>query len=131
MSQENVEIVRRGYEEFARTGDFDPELFDPDVEFDNSNAMLDAAVYRGPEGLREYLSLLREMWKQVRLEPQEFIPVGEHQVIVPIRMITVGRGEVETVARTASVITVRQGKITHMKSFQSKAEALEAAGLSE
>lgn len=36
-------------------------LFDPEVEFDNSNAMLDAAVYHGPEGLREYLSLLREM----------------------------------------------------------------------
>ena len=99
MSRENVEIVRRGFEDFARTGDFDPELFDPDAEFDNSNAMLDAAIYHGREGLREYLFLLREMWKPVRFEPQEYIPVGEDQVLVPVRMITVGRDEVETVAR--------------------------------
>jgi ketosteroid isomerase-like protein len=131
MSQENVEIVRRGYEDFNRTGEFDPELFDHEIEVDNSNAMLDAAVYRGPEGLREYLSLLREMWKQVRVEPQEFIPVGEEQVIVPIRMIMVGRDEIETVARAASVFTLRDGKVTRVKNYQSKADALEAAGLSE
>jgi len=131
MSQENVEIVRRGYEDFNRTGEFDSELFDPEIEVDNSNAMLDAAVYRGPEGLREYLSLLREMWKQVRVEPQEFIPVGEEQVIVPIRMIMVGRDEIETVARAASVFTLRDGKVTRVKNYQSKAEALEAAGLRE
>jgi ketosteroid isomerase-like protein len=93
--------------------------------------MLDAAVYRGHEGLREYLTLMREMWKQVRFEPQEFIPVGEDKVVVPVRMIAVGRAEIETVARGATVFTVREGKVTHMKAFQSKAEALEAAGVRE
>ena len=121
MSQENVEIVRRGFEGFARTGDFDLELFDPEVEFDNSNAMLDAAIYRGPEGLREYLSLMRDMWKQVRFEPQEYIPVGEDRVVVRTRMIVVGRDEIETVARGANVFTLRDGKVTHLKAFQSKA----------
>ena len=131
MSQGNVEIARRGFEEFARTGDFDLELFDSEVEFDNSNLMLDAAVYRGHEGLREYLTLMREMWKQVRFEAQEFIPVGEDKVVVPVRMIAVGRAEIETVARGATVFTVREGKVTHMKAFQSKAEALEDAGVRE
>jgi ketosteroid isomerase-like protein len=131
MSQENVEIVRRGYEEFVQTGDFDPQLFDPEVEFDISNAMLDGAVYNGPEGVREYLSLMRDMWKQVRFEPQEYIPVGEAQVVVPLRMLVIGRDEIEMVARAANVITLREGKVTHMKAFQSKADALEAAGLSE
>ena len=77
MSHQNVEIVRRGFRGVRSDPDFDPKLFDADVEFDDSNAMLDGAVYRGPEGVREYLSLLREMWKQVRLERQDFIPVGE------------------------------------------------------
>jgi len=131
MPEENVQIVRRGFEEFVRTGDFDPELFDPKVEFDNSNAMLDGAVYRGPEGVREYLSLLREMWKQVRIEPQEFIPVGEDRVVVPVRMIVVGRDEIETVARAANLFTLRDGRVTHFKAFQSKAEALQAADASE
>src|SRR5215210_5946280 len=122
MSQGNLEIIRRGYEDFARTGDFDSSVFDPEVEIDNSNAMLDAAVYRGPQGLREYLAQLRDMWKQVRIEPQEFIPVGEDQVIVPIRRTTVGRDEIETDARAASVFTLRDGKVTRLKNYQSKAE---------
>jgi ketosteroid isomerase-like protein len=128
MSQENIEIVRREFEKFVRTGDFDPEAFDPEVEFDNSNAMLDAAIYRGPDGLRKYLSLLREMWKQVRFQPQEYIPVAEDRVVVPMQMIAVGRDGVETVARAANIFTLRDGKVTHVKSFQSKVAALEAAG---
>ena len=131
MSQENVEIVRRGYEDFNRTGEFDPELVHPEAEFDNSNAMLDADVYKGPEGFRAYLSLLREMWEQVLVEPQEFIPIGKDQVLVPLRMVTVGREGVETSANAAVVWTLREGKIIRAKSFQNKADALEAAGLRE
>ena len=115
----------------SRTGDFDPEDFDPEFEFDNSNALMDASIYRGTEGLREFLSLMREMWKHLRFEPQEYIPVGEDQVMVPVRLIAVGRDGVETVARAASIFTLREGKVTHSKSFQSKAEALEAVGLRE
>jgi ketosteroid isomerase-like protein len=131
MSRENVEIVRRAFEAFNQSA-FDrtvePDLvdFDPDVVLDNSNAVFDGAVYRGHDGVREWLSLLRGMWTHQRFEPQEFIPVGEDQVIVPIRMVSVGRDEIETVARAASAFTLREGRVTHVKAFQSKAEALEA-----
>jgi ketosteroid isomerase-like protein len=127
MSRENVEIIRHGFEEFVRTGDFDPEDFDPEFEFDNTNAMLEAATYRGTEGLREFLSQLRDMWKQLRFEPQEYIPVGENHVVVPVRLIAIGRDGVETVAARATVFTLREQRITRAKLFQSKAEALTAA----
>jgi hypothetical protein len=52
-------------------------------------------------------------------------------VIVPIRLVSVGRDSVEVVARAAMLITVRDGQIAYMKAFQSKADALKAAGLSE
>jgi uncharacterized protein len=134
MSQENVEIVRRAYElfnddVFNQEGEPDLRVFDSDIELDNSSAMLDAAVYRGHDGLREWFSLIREMWKRQRIEPQEYILVGEDQVLVSIRMVSVGREEVETLARGANVWTLRDGKITRVKAFQSKAEALEAVGL--
>jgi ketosteroid isomerase-like protein len=134
MSQENVEIVRRGMEQFNQ--DFTSEklhldLLAPDIVFDNSNAGLDAAVYRGHEGMRELMSLLRGMWKLQQGKAEEFIPVDEDRVIVPIRIVSVGRENVEVMAHAAMLVTVGDGKITHMKSFQSKAEALEAAGLSE
>jgi hypothetical protein len=71
------------------------------------------------------------MWKDQRTEPQEFIPVGEDQVVVPIRIVSVGRDDVETVAHAVLVMTVRERKIAHVKGYQSKSEALEAVGLSE
>jgi hypothetical protein len=131
MAEENVAIMRRVYEHFSRTGEFDFSRIDPAVEFDNSNAMLDAAVYRGHDGMRAFLSLMWGMWTAMRIEPQEFIAVGEDQVIVPFRMVMIGRDEIETVAHAATVYTLAEGKITHMKAFQSKADALGATGLSE
>jgi ketosteroid isomerase-like protein len=134
MSQENVEIVRRAYElfngeAFNRGEEPDLRLFAPDVELDRSDAPLDAAVYRGHDGLRELLSLLQEMWERVRLEPQELTPIGEDRVVVSTRIVSVGREEIETVARGASVWTVRGGRITRVRTFQTKADALEAVGV--
>jgi len=130
MSQENVEIVRRGNEQLMAE-EPDLSLFAPDVVLDNSNAAFDGAVYRGHDGVREWWSWVRGMWKRQDIQPQEFIPVGEDQVIVPVQLVSVGRDDVETVARGAGLISVRDGKVTQLKTFQSKAEALEAAGLSE
>ena len=134
MSQENVEIVRRALEVFNSTA-FDrgeePDLrfYAPDVELDRSDAALDAAVYHGHDGLREWVSLLREMWEGQRLEPLEFISIGEDRVVVPVRIVSVGRGEIETVAHAAGVWTIREGLVTRMVTFQSKADALGAVGL--
>jgi ketosteroid isomerase-like protein len=132
MSQENTEIARRGVEQFNRdfssTEELDFDLLAPDVVFDNSNAAFDPAVYRGHDGMRELMALLRGMWKLQQGEAQEFIPVDEDRVIVPVRIVSVGRESVEVVARAAMLVTVGNGKIAHIKAFQSKADALEAVG---
>ena len=106
-------------------------LTDPDVVLDNSNAAFDGAVYRGHDGVREWLAWVRGMWKRQQFKPQEFIPVGENQVIVAVLLVSVGRDDVETVAQGAAVTTVHEEKVTQLKTFQSRAEALEAVGLSE
>ncbi|MEA2472158.1 MAG: hypothetical protein QOE06_73 [Thermoleophilaceae bacterium] len=134
MSEDTVELVRRAYElfnseAFNRTEELDPSLFDPEVEIDRSSSVLDGAVYRGHAGLRDLVSLLREMWKRQRIEPQEFIPVGDDRVVVASRIVSVGREEIETVAHAATVWTVKQGRIARVVFFQSKDEALEAAGV--
>ena len=132
MSQENVEIVRRGYEHFNRTGELDPDGWDADAVFDNSNAIFaDPGVYRGFDRIREWIIAQGEMWKRQRYEPAEFIPVGADQVVVPQKIVSVGRDGVEVVAHTANLFTLHAGKVTEMKNFQTKAEALEAAGLRE
>ena len=63
MSQANVEIVRRGYDEFNRTGEPDFRLLDPDVVLDTSNAVFVRALFRGHDGFREWLATQRDMWE--------------------------------------------------------------------
>jgi len=77
------------------------------------------------------LSWSRGMWKSQEIQGRDFIPAGEDQVVVPVRLVSVGRDDVEVVAHVATVMTVREGKITHLKTFQSKSDALEAVGLRE
>jgi hypothetical protein len=135
MSQENVEVARRGIEQFNRqfasTEKLDLDFLAPDVEFDNSNAALDAAVYHGHDGIREFMSLVRGMWTVQRAEAEEFIAVDKDRVITSFRMVSVGRDNIEVAFRAATLVTVGGGKITHLQAFQSKADALEAVGLSE
>ena len=136
MSQENVEVVRRALDAFNqrafdRTTEGDLSVYDSNVVLDTTTGAFDGGVNRGHDGLREGLSRVLGMWKRQRFEPQEFISVGEHNVVVPIRIVSVGRDEIETVARAAVVYTLRDGRITHLKTFQSKADALKAVGLQE
>ena len=82
MSQENVEIARRAVEEFNQQFDaekLDLVLFAPDIVLDFSNAVFDGAVFRGYDGVQEWFSWLRGMWKRQQLEPEEFIPIGGGQ----------------------------------------------------
>ena len=59
MSAENLKNVRRAYEAF-RQRDFATieELSDPEVEFTSLIRESEGEIYRGHEGLREYLKAL-------------------------------------------------------------------------
>ena len=130
MSEENLEAARRAYAALER-GDIPAvlELCAPEIEFDNSNAAFDATVFHGHEGLLDFFARSADMWDSQRFEGEEFIPIGEDRVLVAQRIVSVGRDGVETVARNANVVTLREGKAVHIKAFQTKAEALDAAGL--
>jgi ketosteroid isomerase-like protein len=131
MSQENVEIVRRGYEHYNRTGEVDYDFLDPEIVYDVSRRTFDPLVYHGHEGVRKFQALIREQWATMRLEPQDFVDVGD-KVIVSIRLVGVGKESgVETTANAAHVWTFGDGKVVRQTTFQTMSEALEAAGLRE
>jgi uncharacterized protein len=132
MSQENVEVLRKGYLAL-NNGDFEAAiaLLDPDVELDVTRRTFDPGVYRGHQSVRENLSLIMEQWATIRFEPEDFIVAGD-AVVVPVRFTGVGkRSGVETTANAAHIWTFRNGKIVHQTTFQTLTEALEAVGLSE
>jgi uncharacterized protein len=131
MAQDNVQIVRRGYEHFNRSGEADYSVLDPEVVYDLSRRTFDPLVFRGHEGVRDFLTLVREQWASRRMEPQELIDAGD-KVVASVRLVGVGKQSgVETTANAAHVWTLREGKIVRLTVFQTMEEALEAVGLRE
>lgn len=131
MAQENVEIVRRAYDHFNRSGEVDYSVLDSEIVYDLSRRTFDPLVFRGHEGVQEFLRLTREQWASRRMEPQDLIDAGE-KVVASVRLVGVGRQSgVETMANAAHVWTFREGKIVRLTVFQTIEEALEAARLSD
>ena len=131
MSQENVEIVRRVYEGWAR-GDFtEGDAFHPEVEF----AMPDwpeAANARGLDEMRRTWQAALSAWEDFRAEPDEFIEVGGDVVVVLNRVHARGKGSGADVrADTATVWTLHANKVVSLALYWDADKALEAAGLRE
>src|SRR5688572_21177748 len=112
MSEENVEIIRRGFEAFQR-GDWEAVLedVDPNVEIHEPTALPDAQVFHGHAGLRAAYEKTQEMFEDVRLEAEEFIDADD-QVVIWYRAVGRGKGSgVEVEMHQGSVWTFRDGKI--------------------
>ena len=138
MSQENVEIVRQVFDAAAREDSATVlQLYAPTVEFDSTrspgpNLVGEGRVYRGHDELRTFFQERSDHIKNITDDCEELIDAGDQVVSV---VVTRGRGrasEVEvTSPRYAAVWTIRNGKIVRVVWLPTRAEALEAAGLSE
>lgn len=133
MSQENVKVVRSAFEALNRGG-FDDALayVDPEVEFEPPDEALEQpSSYRGHDALRERWRTLMEPFEGLRLEPVEFIDVDDETVITVFRIGVRGKAsEVPVEAEPAYVLAIRNGKITRMRAYLQRDQALQAAGLS-
>ena len=134
MSRENVEMVRRVFESINR-GDVDGalEAAADDVEMDWSNSIGPAkGVYKGKEQVRKLWTSFVEAFDELRWDPEEIIEVDESRVIAVNHVRMRGRGSgIEVDAVGAQLWTISEGKGRSVKLYQSKGEALEAAGLRE
>ena len=131
MSQENVEIVRAALDAFIRR-DWDAVFKDaaPDFQLDWSRSI---GPYRGVYPLdqtRRFLEDFAATFESVRLEPLDYIDSGD-SVVVPITARFMGRNGIEATTGGAQLWTIHEGTVRCCSLFQTKAGAVEAAGLSE
>jgi ketosteroid isomerase-like protein len=127
MSQENVEAVRGLFAALERQ-DWEAALgvFDPEVEWSPTEG-----TFHGPEGVVSSLAEWLEPWEEHNIEAEEFMEVG-NKVLAVIHLVGRGAGSgMEIDQRFFQVYAVRDGKIVRMVEFVRRAEALEAAGVSE
>jgi len=131
MSQENVDLVRRGYEHFARTGEPHASLYAPDIEWHSAAEDPGQEVFHGVEGVKKLTAEVREAIDDFRTEPFELLDAGDKVVA---GLIHRGRGKgssAEVEMREWIVFLIRGGRIASVHEYSEREEALEAAGLSE
>ncbi len=142
MSHENVEVVRDWVSTYAGKDQVamaaTPEevaLFlgalHPEMEARWAEAMPDVETHRGLEDIALMFLAWLASWDEYRQEPVDFIDAGD-AVVVPYRCRGIGKDSGAQVEMDVThVYTVREGKIASLREYMSKAEALEAVGLSE
>jgi uncharacterized protein len=134
MLQENVEILRRGFEAF-NAGDLDrmvSEFVAPDVEYCTSREDPDAATHRGRQAYRRYVEQWMESFDGLRADVDEYIDAGDDRVFTWIRWTGRGRKSgADADWHLAIIYTMREGQIVQGEEYFDRAEALEAVGLGE
>ena len=132
MTQENVELVRRGFNA-AMEEDWPTALdtLDPLAQIHDFD-IPDAGTYHGHDGFLAWLKTWGEGWESWRVENVEFRAAGEEQVIALFHMIATGSGSgVEVERKDAIVYRLIDRQIVRMEYFNDQQQALEAAGLPE
>jgi ketosteroid isomerase-like protein len=136
MSDENVELIRRVYQSFNEdTGsELVVDLWHEDAELRpalTGGGLLEGAVYRGHEGMLEFLATQAETWEKIIVEAVDIRDLGAY-LLVETRLQAVGRASgIELSQVTWNRFEVRNGKVASMRVFTEQEEALEAVGLPE
>jgi ketosteroid isomerase-like protein len=133
MSQENVQVVRRFYEGFNRSGRPELDILDPEVVWYQPDEIGGGrGSYHGHEGVLRAIGEMQATFDHFQAVPERFIVVGGDRVLVLARHRGTGRGSgVRVDAPVSHVLTLRDGKVIEWRAYLDRAEALEAVGLSE
>jgi ketosteroid isomerase-like protein len=131
MSEENVEVVRKAYEAFARAGpDGMFEFMDPEIDYRAiEGALDDIGVFRGYEAQRRYLTQWIELFDDFQAEVEELIDAGDRVVAMVHISGRMKESEARVEMRFGVVWTVRDGKVVSGREYATREEALAAAGL--
>jgi ketosteroid isomerase-like protein len=132
MSQENVEAIRRIYDEglIDRDPEWLLEIATSDIEYVNPPNAVEAGIRRGPAEVVRAMRGFAEIWEESRHELHELFDCGD-VVVAAVSWHTRSRhSERELIQEEAHTWTLRDGRIARFEWGQDVEKALEAARLS-
>jgi uncharacterized protein len=132
MSEENVNILRQGYEAFNR-GDIDTVMgiMDPHIEWQEPDVdgLPSRGKHHGPEALvNNVIGPVVEHWDDFQAVPEEFLDAGDRVVVLGRFR---GRGKATgriLDAPYAHVWTLRDSKVVHHRNYPDTANLLQSLG---
>jgi uncharacterized protein len=132
MSQDNVEIVRRIYANWAPgSSPTESNLLHPDIEWVNPSDAVEPGTQVGIEAFSSITERLDETIGALRMDVERFIDAGDRVVVIATMRGHGSASGVEVERRHGSVWTIRDGKAVRFQWFHEPGEALEAVGLRE
>ena len=133
MSEENVDRFIAATEAFNRR-DIGGllALLDPEIQFEPQQAALQG-TYFGHQGVGEWLRDLAEHYdpESGHIHLTDVRDLGDSILAIGTLRFTGKASGIQTEVRVAVVARFRNGRMSYFKDYGDKAEALEAAGLSE
>ena len=134
MSQENVEIARRGLQAFnAHDREAFVDFWDADCEFFTvTGSRVDGTPYRGHERIRQYMAEIEHAWTGLRFDTDAVREGRDDAVVAVGHLRGTGRESGATVEQRMGIVwRFEGGKLRHCRAYPDPAEALEAVGLRE
>jgi len=134
VSQEDVEVVRRSFQAFNEKGLAGAsEFWGSEIVWHTDPMVPEPGVYTGFDTVRTYLEGFTRAFGAWHIDAHELIDLGGSEVL---SVLTVGGHPLGTDERThfldwAWIVSVREGKISQVRSFFDRSKAFEAAGLAE
>ena len=134
MAEDNVEIVRRWWAGFNVSGMPPLALCDEEIEIRNPRDFPVRGPFHGHDGVRLWRDEVFDIFDNPRVEPEGIVDLhgdGE-SVVMLLRATGAARyTAIEADVEWAAIWTIRGGKVLRCQGYMTRAEALEAAGISE
>ncbi len=104
-------------------------LFDPHIEHREPDGCPGGGTHRGRAAVPALLALQRGNWAEGACEPERFVVAGERMTVSAVVRV---RSKDETAwreGRVADVVTFRDGKVTHWRTFAEERQAFAWVGI--
>jgi ketosteroid isomerase-like protein len=133
MLRENAEIVRQGNDAISRRDKVAwLATTDPDAVMVPARQWPEEGPIRGAEAIWDFYVQVAAAWEERPYELGDFVEAGGDALIVNVRREARGKTSGATVEFNYwAVMAFRRGRTARIEWFADRAEALEAAGLSE
>jgi ketosteroid isomerase-like protein len=130
MSQENLEIVRRIYEEITVRREFPPEWFDQACITDFTDVAPGGSLHRGVEAANAAIAPYFGTFANFHVAVEQIVYSDRDRVVAAIRDGgQIGDSATEITSRYFHAWTFRDGKVVRLSSHTDEAAARRAVGL--
>jgi ketosteroid isomerase-like protein len=132
MPHDNEGTVRRMVAAFNEEG-FSAEIslafFAADAVFEEPPEQPAPRIVQGRDEVRRLFNQFDEAWESHHSEPEKILSIDDERVLLLSVERFRGRDGIEITQPSATIFTVRDGKVARMQAFWERARALDIAGL--